>query len=56
MKTKALSAILLATTTLGGAAWAFLAAALLYKPARAAADSEIAQKLDPTQHVGQATR
>ena len=33
---------------LGGAGWAFLAAALLYKPARAAADSETAQKLDPT--------
>lgn len=35
---------------LGGAAWAFTAAALLYKPARAAADSETAEKLDPTQH------
>jgi undecaprenyl-diphosphatase len=35
---------------LGGAAWAFTAAALLYKPARAAADSETARKLDPTQH------
>lgn len=34
---------------LGGAGWAFLAAALLYKPARAAADSGTAQKLDPTQ-------
>lgn len=34
---------------LGGAAWAFTAAALLYKPARAAADSQTAQKLDPTQ-------
>jgi undecaprenyl-diphosphatase len=34
---------------LGGAGWAFLTAALLYKPARAAADSETAQKLDPTQ-------
>ena len=32
---------------LGGAGWAFLAAALLYKPARAAADSEAAQTLDP---------
>ena len=35
---------------LGGAGWAFLAAALLYKPARAAADSETAEKLDPTEH------
>ena len=34
---------------LGGAGWAFLAAALLYKPAKAAADSEAADKLDPTQ-------
>jgi undecaprenyl-diphosphatase len=34
---------------LGGAGWAFLAAALLYKPAKAAADSEAAEKLDPTQ-------
>lgn len=34
---------------LGGAAWAFTAAALLYKPARAAADSETAQALDPMQ-------
>ena len=33
---------------LGGAGWAFLAAALLYKPARAAAESETAEKLDPT--------
>jgi len=33
---------------LGGAGWAFLAAALLYKPARAAADSEVAETLDPT--------
>jgi undecaprenyl-diphosphatase len=33
---------------LGGAGWAFLAAALLYRPARAAADSETAEKLDPT--------
>lgn len=32
---------------LGGAAWAFTAAALLYKPARAAADSDTAQRLDP---------
>ena len=40
---------------LGGAAWAFTAAALLYKPARAAADSETARRLDPMSHVGQAT-
>ena len=32
---------------LGGAGWAFLAAALLYKPTRAAADSEVAETLDP---------
>lgn len=32
---------------LGGAAWAFTAAALLYRPARAVADSRTAQKLDP---------
>lgn len=32
---------------LGGAGWAFLAAALLYAPAKAAADSEAAKKLDP---------
>ena len=41
---------------LGGAGWAFLAAALLYKPARAAADSETAQKLDPTAKPGTAAR
>lgn len=34
----------------GGAGWAFLAAALLYHPARAAADSKTADKLDPTEH------
>jgi undecaprenyl-diphosphatase len=33
---------------LGGAGWAFLAAALLYKPAEAAAESETAEALDPT--------
>lgn len=33
---------------LGGAGWAFLAAALLYRPARAAADSAAAERLDPT--------
>ena len=32
---------------LGGAGWAFLAAALLYKPARAAADGEAVKELDP---------
>jgi undecaprenyl-diphosphatase len=35
---------------LGGAGWAFLAAALLQQPAAAAADSEAAEKLDPTIH------
>ena len=35
---------------LGGAGWAFLAAALLQQPAAAAADSETAEKLDPTIH------
>jgi undecaprenyl-diphosphatase len=35
---------------LGGAGWAFLAAALLQRPAEAAADSEAAEKLDPTIH------
>jgi undecaprenyl-diphosphatase len=35
---------------LGGAGWAFLAAALLQRPADAAADSEAAKKLDPTIH------
>ena len=33
---------------LGGAGWAFLSAALLYRPARAAADSAAAGRLDPT--------
>nr|WP_166176766.1 phosphatase PAP2 family protein [Altererythrobacter segetis] len=33
---------------LGGAGWAFLAAALLQRPADAAADSDAADKLDPT--------
>lgn len=32
---------------LGGAGWAFLAAALLYQPAQAAADSEAVDKADP---------
>jgi undecaprenyl-diphosphatase len=41
---------------LGGAGWAFLASALLYKPARAAADSRTAEKLDPTKHVSHAPR
>jgi undecaprenyl-diphosphatase len=35
---------------LGGAGWAFLAAALLQRPAEAAADSKTAEKLDPTIH------
>ncbi len=33
---------------LGGAGWAFLAAALLHKPAKSAAESEAAEHLDPT--------
>lgn len=32
---------------MGGAAWAFTAAAVLYKPAKAAADSGLGHKLDP---------
>nr|WP_247711388.1 phosphatase PAP2 family protein [Qipengyuania gelatinilytica] len=32
---------------LGGAGWAFLAAAVLYRPAKAAADSPAARRLDP---------
>ncbi|MCT2558195.1 phosphatase PAP2 family protein [Tsuneonella sp. YG55] len=35
---------------LGGAGWAFLAAALLYAPAKAAADSETVQSFDPATH------
>jgi len=35
---------------MGGAAWAFTAAALLYKPARAAAESKLGHKLDPINH------
>ncbi|HSQ95301.1 MAG TPA: phosphatase PAP2 family protein [Croceibacterium sp.] len=35
---------------LGGAGWAFLAAALLQLPADIASDSETAEKLDPTIH------
>ncbi|MGZ3234098.1 MAG: phosphatase PAP2 family protein [Croceibacterium sp.] len=35
---------------LGGAGWAFLAAALLQRPADIAADSDTAEKLDPTIH------
>ena len=34
----------------GGAAWAFTAAALLYQPARQAADSDTAHRLDPMEH------
>ncbi len=41
---------------LGGAGWAFLAAALLYQPARAAADSETAEKLDPMTEEHRAQR
>lgn len=37
---------------LGGAGWAFLAAALLYKPAKAAAHSKAVEKLDPSTSVG----
>lgn len=33
---------------LGGAGWAFLAAAVLYKPTKAMADSEAGEKLDPS--------
>lgn len=33
---------------LGGAGWAFAASALLYRPAKAAAESEVAEELDPT--------
>lgn len=32
---------------LGGAAWAFSASALLYRPAKAVADSDVAKSLDP---------
>jgi undecaprenyl-diphosphatase len=35
---------------LGGAGWAFLAAALLYKPAMAAADSEVVRKAEQATH------
>src|SRR5690606_3477656 len=35
---------------LGGAGWAFLAAALLYKPARAAAGSEVVRKAEDVTH------
>lgn len=35
---------------LGGAGWAFLAAALLYKPAKAVAESEMAEAIDLTTH------
>lgn len=36
---------------LGGAGWAFLAAAVLYQPAKAAADSDTVERLDPTAKV-----
>lgn len=35
---------------LGGAGWAFLGAALLYRPARAAAETDMAKTLDPGTH------
>ncbi len=35
---------------LGGAGWAFLAAALLYKPAKAAAESEVVKKAEEATH------
>ena len=35
---------------LGGAGWAFLAAAILYRPARAAADSAVGDKLEDIAH------
>lgn len=35
---------------LGGAGWAFAASALLYRPAKAAADSAVADKVDPLSH------
>ncbi|MBX7499870.1 phosphatase PAP2 family protein [Qipengyuania sp. YG27] len=35
---------------MGGAAWAFTAAALLYQPAKAAADSEVGHKLEEATH------
>lgn len=41
---------------LGGAGWAFLAEALLYKPAKAAADTDTAEKLDPTTEARSAPR
>ncbi|KLE36109.1 PA-phosphatase [Aurantiacibacter luteus] len=41
---------------LGGAGWAFLAAALLYHPARAAADSHAAERLDPTSDLHKSAR
>jgi undecaprenyl-diphosphatase len=36
---------------LGGAGWAFLAAALLYKPAKAAADSDVVRKAEEATHT-----
>jgi undecaprenyl-diphosphatase len=36
---------------LGGAGWAFLAAALLYKPAKAAAESEVVRKAEDATHT-----
>jgi undecaprenyl-diphosphatase len=37
---------------LGGAGWAFLAAALLYRPARAVADSKVGDTLEAATHGG----
>ena len=41
---------------LGGAGWAFLAAALLYRPARAAADSEVVRKAEEATHQSDSTK
>jgi undecaprenyl-diphosphatase len=41
---------------LGGAGWAFLAAALLYKPAKAAADSEVVRKAEEATHIAPPAR
>ena len=39
---------------LGGAGWAMLSAALFYRPARMAADSETAQRIDPAERMHRA--
>jgi undecaprenyl-diphosphatase len=41
---------------LGGAGWAFLAAALLYKPAKAAAESEVVRKAEEATHTSPPAR